>query len=105
MGSETRFVDLRRLADWFATDPTRPSLHVEKNVFRQLPNRERRCYCPEMLTSDENIRDAFSRLHLVKMPSDETEQRIEVIVIACRSDHCKDQHRRDPKLPAQGLKL
>jgi hypothetical protein len=34
MGSDTRFVDLRRLADWFATQPTRPSLHVEKIVER-----------------------------------------------------------------------
>lgn len=34
MGSETRFVDLRRLADWFAADPTRPSLHIEKIVER-----------------------------------------------------------------------
>jgi len=34
MGSDTRFADLRRLADWFATQPTRPSLHVEKIVER-----------------------------------------------------------------------
>ena len=34
MGSDLRFVDLRRLADWFATQPTRPSLHVEKIVER-----------------------------------------------------------------------
>jgi hypothetical protein len=34
MGAEHRFVDLRRLADWFATEPTRPSLHVEKIVER-----------------------------------------------------------------------
>jgi tetratricopeptide (TPR) repeat protein len=34
MGSDTRFADLRRLADWFATEPSRPSLHVEKIVER-----------------------------------------------------------------------
>ncbi len=34
MGAEHRFVDLRRLADWFATEPTRPSLHVERVVER-----------------------------------------------------------------------
>jgi len=36
MGSETRFVDLRRLADWFATisSSARPSLHIEKIVER-----------------------------------------------------------------------
>ncbi len=34
MGAETSFVDLRRLAEWFATHPTRPSLHIEKIVER-----------------------------------------------------------------------
>lgn len=34
MAAETSFVDLRRLADWFATAPTRPSLHIEKIVER-----------------------------------------------------------------------
>ena len=35
--SEDPFVDLRRLVDWFATRPTRPSLHVEKIVERLGP--------------------------------------------------------------------
>jgi len=34
MGAESPFVDLRRLADWFVTSPTRPSLHVERIVAR-----------------------------------------------------------------------
>ncbi len=34
MGAESPFVDLRRLADWFVTSPTRPSLHIEKIVSR-----------------------------------------------------------------------
>src|SRR5580704_6903618 len=34
MGAESPFVDLRRLADWFVTCPTRPSLHVERIVAR-----------------------------------------------------------------------
>ncbi len=37
MASENPFVDLRRLVDWFATRPTRPSLHVEKIVERLGP--------------------------------------------------------------------
>jgi hypothetical protein len=34
MGGLNPFVDLRRLADWFATHPARPSLHIEKIVER-----------------------------------------------------------------------
>src|SRR5438552_6341091 len=34
MGTDSAFVDLRRLADWFATRPSRPSLHVERIVER-----------------------------------------------------------------------
>lgn len=34
MGAESAFADLRRLAEWFATCPTRKSLHVEKIVER-----------------------------------------------------------------------
>jgi hypothetical protein len=34
MGAESPFIDLRRLADWFSTSPTRPSLHVERIVAR-----------------------------------------------------------------------
>jgi hypothetical protein len=34
MGAETSFADLRRLAEWFATQPTRPSLHIERIVER-----------------------------------------------------------------------
>ena len=34
MGGLFPFADLRRLADWFATHPTRPSLHIEKTVER-----------------------------------------------------------------------
>jgi tetratricopeptide (TPR) repeat protein len=34
MGAESPFIDLRRLADWFSTSPTRPSLHVERIVSR-----------------------------------------------------------------------
>src|SRR5438552_1682580 len=34
MGAESPFVDLRRLADWFMTSPTRPSFHVERIVAR-----------------------------------------------------------------------
>jgi hypothetical protein len=34
MAAENPFADLRRLADWFATRPVRPSLHVERIVER-----------------------------------------------------------------------
>src|SRR5271169_6808341 len=34
MRAEGPFVDLRRLADWFVTSPTRPSLHVERILSR-----------------------------------------------------------------------
>ncbi|HEX4449356.1 MAG TPA: hypothetical protein VH143_00745 [Kofleriaceae bacterium] len=34
MAAESPFIDLRRLADWLSTSPTRPSLHVERIVAR-----------------------------------------------------------------------
>ncbi len=53
MGAESSFVDLRRLAEWFATQPSRPSLQIEKLIERvgatgvPLLGRELRATQPE----------------------------------------------------------
>ncbi len=68
MAAESPFIDLRRLADWFSTSPTRPSLHVERIVTRlgatAIPLLGR-----EIASSNAHRRDA-ARAALGRLASD-----------------------------------
>src|SRR4051812_43140524 len=77
MGGLNPFVDLRRLADWFATHPARPSLHIEKIVERLgvicVPLLGR-----ELCSSSEPRRDA-ARAALVQLATTNRSVRPRVI--------------------------
>lgn len=69
MASDSAFVDLRRLSDWFATSPNRSGLHVERLVQRlgatAIPLLGR-----ELRSADSRRREA-SRGALAELASDE----------------------------------